>query len=375
MVKLKRYHPALITILIAVLIVVPQILAQSLWQREDNTTLQGATTLRYFGTNDLAQCENSCGADAQCKAYTFVKRGAFASNPNNGVCYLSSSFREKVSSQCCVSGVRSDTASNQNLILLKLFWSAARGDNFTTATTQGEQDARSAGYAYVRAEGYIFRNQQPGTVPLKLYWSALRGDNLTTATAQGEQFAQRAGYTYVRVEGYIYQAQQPGTYPLKNYWSDARADCFSTATAEGDWAAQQAQYRYTGIEGYVFPTSIITTTSTVAGTVSGTWHLTSPFNRGWQATITLNEGVNGALSGTVQDDPLNTEIKPDAAEWGSGPSVKSVHSGSSLTLVLRPSGWLSTLELTGQLNANGTQIDGKLHHSSSDDTTFTMVRR
>jgi hypothetical protein len=32
------------------------------------------------------------------------------------------------------------------------------------------------------ARGYVFADEQPNTVPLKLYWSEARGDNFTTAT-------------------------------------------------------------------------------------------------------------------------------------------------------------------------------------------------
>ena len=60
---------------------------------------------------------------------------------------------------------------------LKLYWSPAREDNFTTATAQGERDALDAGYSFIREEGYAFPNSQPGTKPLKLYWHADRGDN------------------------------------------------------------------------------------------------------------------------------------------------------------------------------------------------------
>ena len=42
---------------------------------------------------------------------------------------------------------------------LKLFWSAQRGDNFTTATAQGESDALAAGYVFVRVDGYVFPTQ------------------------------------------------------------------------------------------------------------------------------------------------------------------------------------------------------------------------
>ena len=135
----------------------------------------------------------------------------------------------------------------------KLYWSAAREDNFTTATEQGERDAKNAGYRFARTEGYVYSTQQPGTVPLKLYWSAARGDNFTTATTQGGRDAQAAGYGYARIEGYIFPSQQPGTVPLKLYWSAARGDNFVTATAQGERDAKNAGYRFARIEGYVFP--------------------------------------------------------------------------------------------------------------------------
>ena len=39
---------------------------------------------------------------------------------------------------------------------LKLYWSAKRGDNFTTATEQGEKAALAAGYRFARTEGFVF---------------------------------------------------------------------------------------------------------------------------------------------------------------------------------------------------------------------------
>ena len=75
---------------------------------------------------------------------------------------------------------------------LKLYYSDARGDNFTTATSDGERDARGAGYRYARTEGFLFSGQEDETVPLKLIYSDQRGDNFTTATSDGERDA-RAG--------------------------------------------------------------------------------------------------------------------------------------------------------------------------------------
>ncbi len=86
---------------------------------------------------------------------------------------------------------------------LKSYWNGNRGDNFTTATQQGEQAAQAAEYSFLRVEGYVYPDQQPNTVPLKSYWGPARGDNFTTATPQGEQDALGAGYSFVRVEGYV----------------------------------------------------------------------------------------------------------------------------------------------------------------------------
>jgi hypothetical protein len=136
---------------------------------------------------------------------------------------------------------------------LKLFWSPARGDNFTETTADGERDALAAGYVFLRLEGYAFPSSQPDTVPLRLYWNSFRGDNLTIATADGEKSAQDAGYTYVRDEGYVYPDEQPGTIPLKLFWSPERADNFTTATAQGEQDALNAGYQFVRVEGYVSP--------------------------------------------------------------------------------------------------------------------------
>jgi hypothetical protein len=74
--------------------------------RADNTTFSGAITIRFFGTNDIEECEAACAANPQCKAYTFVKRAAYPSNPDNGVCYLSSFRGNQAHSPCCTSAER-----------------------------------------------------------------------------------------------------------------------------------------------------------------------------------------------------------------------------------------------------------------------------
>jgi hypothetical protein len=136
-------------------------------------------------------------------------------------------------------------------IPLKLYWDDNRGDNFVTATVQGEHDALAVGYRLVRVEGKVFSHQQPNTTPLKLYWHPGRGDNFTTATADGEKSARDAGYQFIRVEGFVHATQQPNTVPLKLYWNPQREDNFSTATPEGENSALNAGYTFVRTEGFV----------------------------------------------------------------------------------------------------------------------------
>ena len=159
---------------------------------------------------------------------------------------------------------------------LKLYYSEARGDNFTTATSAGERDARAAGYRYARTEGFLFSGQEDGTVPLKLFYSDERGDNFTTATADGERDARAAGYRYVRNEGYLFPEERDGLVPLKLYYSDARGDNFTTATADGERNARAAGYQYVRVEGYVFPDAApeVAVASTGSLNLTGSWTVT-----------------------------------------------------------------------------------------------------
>jgi hypothetical protein len=138
-----------------------------------------------------------------------------------------------------------------DLVPLKLYWSAERGDNYATATPLGEARAKAAGYQFAGIQGYIFSTPRSGTIPLKTYWSAQRGDHFTTATAEGERAAVAAGYVFFQFEGFIYATQQPGTVPLKTFWSVERGDNFTTATALGEENARRDSYRLAYSEGYI----------------------------------------------------------------------------------------------------------------------------
>ena len=139
---------------------------------------------------------------------------------------------------------------------LRLYWSRQRGDNFTTATSKGRQDAEAAGYSPVRIEGYILPASQRNTVPLNLYWNSARLDNFVGASQQSQQEIEANGYRFIRTEGYIFSAQQPGTVPLKLYYGATRGDYFTTATEQGQQDARGAGYRLVRTEGYIFPRAI-----------------------------------------------------------------------------------------------------------------------
>jgi hypothetical protein len=123
---------------------------------------------------------------------------------------------------------------------------------YSPATAEGVRNAQAAGYRYVRKQACVFVNQVQGTVPLKLYWSAARGDNFTTATARGESDALAAGYRFVRVEGYVFPVDAPDSTHLVLYWGRERGDNFTATTERGARDARAARYARIRVEGYGF---------------------------------------------------------------------------------------------------------------------------
>lgn len=148
----------------------------------------------------------------------------------------------------CATAPRPAAAPAQELIPLKLFWDGH--DNFTTATAQGEADAKAAGYNFIRIEGYILENPQPNTVPLIQYWSAKRHDYMLLGKALPKSLDKNARYQLVRIEGYAYANPQLNTVSLKRFKQGAH-DNFTTATAQGEKDALAAGYVIQRVEAYV----------------------------------------------------------------------------------------------------------------------------
>jgi hypothetical protein len=133
------------------------------------------------------------------------------------------------------------------------WWHPGRGDNVLTGTHEGDDDARFAGYTYVRHEGYALQDREAGSVPLYQFWHAGRGDNLVASSRDGILSAIAAGYTTVRIEAWVYPTQRAGTVPLILFWHPGREDNFVTATQAGIDSAAAAGYQLVRIEGYVRP--------------------------------------------------------------------------------------------------------------------------
>lgn len=112
-----------------------------------------------------------------------------------------------------------------------------------------------------------------------------------------------------------------------------------------------------------------------AGNVAGPWHLTSNCFANpapWSADIYLNQAPDGSLNGSISNDALHTTMVFPGGQDSWQSTVPNQISGSNFSLLLHPAGWVSVLELTGQLN--GDRITGRVHHYTTDDCDFGMTR-
>ncbi len=142
--------------------------------------------------------------------------------------------------------------SSAHAELMQLYYSSARGDNFTAVSSSGRLAAKNAGYTRARNQGYLLNQNIPGSVPVQLWYHSGRGDHFSAVSTQGKTDARNAGYRFVRTQGYVYANWRPGTTAMKLWWGGARGDNFSTVTAAGENAARGAGYRYVRTQGYVY---------------------------------------------------------------------------------------------------------------------------
>ena len=89
---------------------------------------------------------------------------------------------------------------------LKLFETPA-GAHATVASLAGER-AQGDGATFFGVQGYVSPRPAAGLIPLKQFHNAATGHDMLIATGDGEVDAKAAGYAFTRIEGYAAPAPQ-----------------------------------------------------------------------------------------------------------------------------------------------------------------------
>jgi hypothetical protein len=143
-----------------------------------------------------------------------------------------------------------------HLIPLYEWYSAARGDHFTTSDPDwaGEPGIERAGYRLVRIAGYVFdpaRPQPQNTIPMVSWYSPGRGDNFLTTQVNNYE----PEYRRVRLEGYVFAQSYAGTVPLHRWYNRERTDNFTTTSPFWQGAIGEARQGYvkSRVAGHLYP--------------------------------------------------------------------------------------------------------------------------
>jgi len=71
----------------------------------NNISYSGGSRITYYPRASVRQCEADCAANASCRAFTWIRPGAY--NPgDSAMCYLMASVTGPVSHPCCISGTK-----------------------------------------------------------------------------------------------------------------------------------------------------------------------------------------------------------------------------------------------------------------------------
>lgn len=71
----------------------------------NNTSYSGGSRITYYPRASVGQCQADCAANASCRAFTWIRPGAY--NPgDSAMCYIMASVTGPVSHPCCISGVK-----------------------------------------------------------------------------------------------------------------------------------------------------------------------------------------------------------------------------------------------------------------------------
>lgn len=152
-------------------------------------------------------------------------------------------------------------AAGPALVPLVTFYSAARGDYFST--TQPEWTCKALGscaadpgYVVIGIQGHVYSPDAPqpaGTRPLYHWWSPSREDNFITtdpnwAGSVGDVTLDHDGYRLFRIEGYIPTSAVTGSVPLRSFWNSTTRDNAAVNALRVSMPAGWGAYR---TEGYL----------------------------------------------------------------------------------------------------------------------------
>lgn len=143
--------------------------------------------------------------------------------------------RALFNSTFALSAIFAATACAQATKPITLYYSDARQDFFTSASAQGDINAKAANYATydVNSQGLVLTNPKEGTAPLIVYWNAELQDCLTlTPELAGEILGEESGYQAYETVGFVYKDKQPSTVPLKLYVNKSKSDTLTTVSTK-----------------------------------------------------------------------------------------------------------------------------------------------
>jgi len=75
------------------------------WEKHENTSINEGDRITYYPGTTADRCQEDCERDAKCKAYTFIKAGAFNAGDSQ-MCYLMASIKTLNPNTCCFTGIK-----------------------------------------------------------------------------------------------------------------------------------------------------------------------------------------------------------------------------------------------------------------------------
>ncbi|WP_156925985.1 hypothetical protein [Glycomyces arizonensis] len=262
-------------------------------------------------------------------------------------------------------GAAPAAAGGPTLVPLISFYSAARGDYFTTTqsvwTCQYYHTcSQDPDYDVVGMQGFVYNpaNPQPArTVPLYHWWNPTRGDNwLTTdprwAGEVGDRQYSGGWYELFRIEGYVSTQYSSVFGELHSYWNPTVGDNAAIGTWERDQSEPSGWTRYR-FEGYLFPPSSrpnleCLTDDTPSYQDDPKWNALGNYVNDWDAPASFLDG--DALK--VDADP-NSTIRIDY--WG---TQKPVFGHSGDTAPGMPAPGLPPYSLIGRVTSGAMYVEG-----------------